>query len=75
MRKKNIWVIEDTSFPFIIKFIFIILSRLANSRIVYTSKKVKKVYLNNFLLKKNFKKEIFAPVDLSFFYNKNKKKK
>lgn len=72
-KKKHIWVIEDSSFPSLVVIIFKILAKVSKSNIIYTSERVRKFYLDDSFLENNFKKEIFAPVDLNYFKRKTKK--
>jgi len=75
LKKKPIWIIEDSYSNILVKFIFTFLSKISNSKIVYTSKVVKKFYLKNFLIKNN---EIFfipASVDKNIYNKKGNIKK
>lgn len=72
-KKKHVWVIEDSSFPLIVVIIFKILAKITKSNIIYTSDRVREFYLNDSFLETNFKREIFAPVDLDYFKKRTKK--
>ena len=67
LKKKTIWVLEDSYFPKIVVFFFNLLAKLSNCKIIYTSDRVKKFYFKNENKFKNKKKEIFAPVDFNRF--------
>ena len=66
-RLKIVWVIEDSYFPKIIIFIFRILSKLTNCKIIYTSERVYQFYFSREKKIKNEIKEIFAPINLNQF--------
>lgn len=67
LKKESVWVIEDSYFPAIIVKIFKFLAKFSKCKIIYTSNRVFDFYFKNNLRLKNFKKEIFAPVDQKKF--------
>ncbi len=67
LKIQCVWVIEDSYFPMIVVKIFELLAKVSNCKIVYTSERVFEFYFKKNPKLKNFKKEIFAPVDQKIF--------
>lgn len=72
LKKKVIWVLEETHLPFFLKYLVRLNIFLFNPYIIYTSKKVKKFFFDNNFYKKSY--YIPAPISLQeFTKNKNNK--
>ena len=74
----SIWIVEDTYSPKIILFIFRILAKKCECKVVYKSKKVHDYYLKNSNFKKKNLYKIMSPINSRFFkrkkpYKNNKK--
>ena len=67
LKLNSVWVIEDSYFPKIIVFLFRLIARISNCKIVYTSKRVYNFYFKDKPSLKNHKVEIFAPINTSKF--------
>lgn len=67
LRLKIVWIIEDSYFPSIIVFVFRLLSKLSNCKIIYTSQRVYDFYFKEKKVLNNNSEEIFAPVDMVKF--------
>lgn len=67
LRIKIVWIIEDSYFPSIIVFLFRVLVKITNCKIIYTSQRVYDFYFKDKKILNNKIKEIFAPVDMIRF--------
>ena len=74
-RIKAVWIIEDSYSPKIIVFLFKLLARFTNCKVIYISKKVFNFYIKNSKIKKENLYEIMSPTDTKFFKKKFVKKK
>lgn len=74
-RIKAVWIIEDSYSPKIIVFLFKLLARFTNCKVIYISKKVFNFYIKNSKIKKENLYEIMSPTDTKFFKKKFIKKK
>jgi glycosyltransferase involved in cell wall biosynthesis len=70
LKLNSVWVIEDSYFPKIIVFLFRLFARISNCKIIYTSERVYNFYFKDKSILKNYKVEIFAPIN-TFKFDKN----